>query len=89
MTLRFRLLESFHFPPMLCAWYFIFGFGDRECFACYTSKRKEVEILDILRLLLTQKDQVLYIRGLEAWGTRSPSSVVRLVQVGLAHTLQK
>lgn len=46
---------------MLCAWYFIFGLGDRERPACYTSEQKEVEILDILRLLLTQKDQVLYI----------------------------
>lgn len=55
---------------MLCAWYFIFGLGDRERPACYTSEQKEVEILDILRLLLTQKDQVLYIEHFTKIGSQ-------------------
>lgn len=40
---------------MLCAWYFIFGFGDRKCFACHTSEREEAEILDILRFIVNLK----------------------------------
>ena len=75
---------------MLSVWYFIFGLEDRECFAYYTSERKEAEISDILRLSLTQKDQVLYIRSLGAWGTRSSSSVAKgLFKLTLTHILQK
>jgi len=62
---------------MLSAWYFIFGLEDRECFACYTSERKEAEILDILKLSLTQKDQEPWSLG----DLEFKFSCQRLVQV--------